>query len=150
MKTASATRSIEIDAPVEKVFAFVADPFKAMEAMDTLGRVVVSDVVTTPEGAVRSWTWTERFRLLPFNVHAKVTRQEQIANQRIVEKHSTGPVCRYTFEPVVGGTRLTYTAELARPIALLTKVQAFVTTKGKGVESDMDKFLAAIKQRLEV
>lgn|GEM_PF-4488657 len=51
--------------------------------------------------------------------------------------------------PFGNGTRLTYTAQLSRPIALLTKVQAFVTTKGKGVESDMDKFLLAIKQQLE-
>jgi carbon monoxide dehydrogenase subunit G len=149
MKASSATRSIEIDAPVEEVFAFVADPVQTMDAMDTLGRVVVSDVETTPQGAVRSWKWTERFRLVPFSVHAKVTRHEQTPNQRIVEKHSTGPVCTYSLEPSGNGTRLTYTAELARPLAMLTKVQAFITTKGKGVESDMDKFLVAIKQQLE-
>jgi carbon monoxide dehydrogenase subunit G len=149
VKASSATTSIEIDAPVEEVFAFVADPVQTMDAMETLGRVVVSDVETTPQGAVWSWKWTERFRLVPFNVHAKVTRLEQTPNQRIVEKHSTGPVCTYSLEPSGDGTRLTYTIELTRPRALLTQVQAFITTKGKGVESDMDKFLVAIKQRLE-
>lgn len=149
MDTSSATRSIEIDAPVEKVFAFIADPVKSMEAMQTLGRVVVSDVETTPEGAVTSWTWTERFRLLPFKVHAKVTRQEHIANKRIIEKHSTGPVCTYTFEPSGHSTKFTYTIELSRPIALLTTVQTFFTTKGKGVESDMDEFLVEVKRQLE-
>lgn len=147
METSSVTRSMEIDAPLDRVFAFVSDPVKAMEAMDTLGRVVVSDVMTTPEGVVTSWKWSERFRLLPFDIHATVTRQEHVPNQRIVEKHSTGPVCIYTFEPSRNGTRLT--AELARPIALLTTVQAFVTTKGKGMESDMGKFLGEVKQQLE-
>lgn len=149
MTTSSVTRSMEIDAPPEKVFAFVSDPEKAMEAMDTLGRVVVSDVVTTPDGAVTSRRWSERFRLLPFEIHATVTRQEQFPNQRIVEKHSTGPVCVYTFEPSGNGTRLTYTPELSRPFALLTKMQAFITTKGKGMEHDMDEFLAEIKQQVE-
>ncbi len=149
MKTSSATRSIEIEAPLEDVFAFVADPVKAMGAMQTLGRVIVSDVETTPEGAVSRWMWSERFRFLPFGIHAKVTRQQHIVNQRIIEKHSTGPVCTYTVEPSRNGTRLTYTVELSRPIALLTKVQAFVTTKGEGVERDMNAFLVAIKQQLE-
>ena len=71
MDTSSATRSIEIDAPDEKVFAFVADPVKSMDAMQTLGRVVVGDVEATPEGDVTSWTWSERFRLLPFNVQPR-------------------------------------------------------------------------------
>lgn len=108
MKTSSVTRSMEIDAPLDRVFAFVSDAVKAMEAMDTLGRVVVSDVMTTPEGVVTSWKWSERFRLLPFDIHATVTRQEHVPNQRIVEKHPTGPVCIYTFEPSRNGTRLTY------------------------------------------
>jgi Polyketide cyclase / dehydrase and lipid transport len=120
-----------------------------MKAMSTLGSVVVSDVETTPEGIVRSWTWTERFRLLPRDLHATVTRREQIANQRIVEKHSTGPLCTYTFEPSGNGTRLTYTAELSTPIPGLAEVLAFVTTKGKGIGSDMDEFLGEIKRQLE-
>jgi carbon monoxide dehydrogenase subunit G len=149
MRTSSVTRSVDIDASVEQVFALVSDPAKAMAAMDTLGRVAVSDVVTTPAGAVTSWKWSEHFRLLPFRIHATVTRQEHVPDQRIVEKHSTGPVCIYTVEPSGHGTRLTYTAELARPLALMTKVQAFVTTKGKGMQRDMDTFLGEIKRQLE-
>lgn len=149
MTRTSVTRSVQIDAAPEKVFALVSDPVKAMGAMDTLGRVVVSDVVTSPEGAVTRWKWSERFRLLPFEIHATVTRQEHLPDHRIVERHSTGPMCAYTVEPSGNGTRLTYTAELSRPLALLTKVQAFITTKGKGMESDMDKFLAEVKQQLE-
>lgn len=78
-----------------------------------------------------------------------MTRQEHVPNQRIVEKHSTGPVCIYTFEPSRNGTRLTYTAELARPLAFLTAVQTFVTTKGKGMESGMEKFLGEVKEKVE-
>ncbi len=149
MKTSSATRRIEIDAPIDSVFALLADPVKSMGLMPTPGRVVIRDVATDPAGVITSWAWSERFRLLPFNLHAKVTRQEHIANRRIVEKHSTGPVCTYMFEPSENGTLLTYTIELSRRVALLTKVQAFLTTKGKGVESDMDEFLVAVKHQLE-
>ena len=66
MTTSSVTGSIEIDAPIEEVFAFVSDPQRRIQALaPALGRsIVVSDVETSPEGVVTSWKWTTQF-LLP-------------------------------------------------------------------------------------
>jgi uncharacterized protein YndB with AHSA1/START domain len=63
--TSSATRSVEIDAPVEEVFAYVADPRRLTQAMGrALGRhVTVSDVETSPDGVVPGWSWSTRFVL---------------------------------------------------------------------------------------
>lgn len=159
MTTSSVTRSIEIDAPVEEVFGFVSDPQRRAQAMATAfdRSVVVSDVETSPEGAVTSYKWTTRFLLpftrflLPFDYHGVATRTEHIANRRIVEKHSTvtKDVDAFTFEPSGKGTRLTYNAECSSPIPLLEKLGIPLAAKGKGYGRQIENILAEFKQRIE-
>jgi len=152
MTTSSVTRSIEIDAPIEEVFAFVSDPQRRIQALaPALGRrIVVSDVETSPEGVVTSWKWTTQF-LLPLPYHAVATRTEHIANQRILEKHSTPTrdVDAFTFEPSGNGTRLTYYAQCSSPIPLLEKVGILLAAKGKGYGHQIEDCLAQIKQQVE-
>lgn len=152
MTTSSVTRSIEIEAPVEEVFGFVSDPQRRAQALATaLDRsIAVSDVETSPEGAVTSWKWSTRF-LLPFDYHAVATRTEHIANRRIVEKHSTmtRDVDAFTFEPSENGTRLTYCAECSSPIPLLERVGILVAAKGRSYGRQIEDFLAEVKQRME-
>lgn len=86
--TSSVTRTVEIDAPVEE--GFVSDPHRRTQAMArALGRrVVVSNVETSPDGAVTGWQWSTRF-VLPIDYTAKATRSEYVANKRIVDKYQT-------------------------------------------------------------
>lgn len=88
--TSSVTRNIEIHAPVEEVFRFVSDPHRRTQAMSrALKRhVVVSNVETSPDGAVTGWEWTTRF-VLPIDYSAKATRSEYVANKRIVDRYQT-------------------------------------------------------------
>ncbi|MBK9180189.1 MAG: SRPBCC family protein [Acidimicrobiales bacterium] len=148
MTTTTAASSIEIDAPVEKVFAFVSDPEKAMQAR-TRRSAVVSDIETGPDGAVTSYKWTTRFGLLHYDLHAEATVGEYVPNERIVVKHSTGPVETYTFAPSGDGTRLTYTTEISTRIPLLEKVEIFAATRGEGLQQWSDDYVAEIKKKVE-
>ncbi len=159
MTKSSVTRSIEIDAPVEKVFEFVSDPQRRALAMAAAldSNTVVTDVETSPEGTVTSWKWTARFLLpftrflLPVGYHAVATRTEHIANRRIVEKHSTvtKDVDAFTFERSENGTRLTYYAECSSPIPLLEKLGIPLAAKGKSYGRQIEDILAEVKQRIE-
>jgi carbon monoxide dehydrogenase subunit G len=95
--TRSVTRTIEIDAPVEKVFAFMADPEASMRAVPNFHDVVVSDIETSPDGVVTAYKYKARIGNLPVAIPTETTVTEYVANQRIVEKDSAGryrcPVC---------------------------------------------------------
>ena len=150
MTTSSATRSIEIDAPVQEVFDFVSNPKKLLEEAFPLNRrVTVSDIVTTPEGIVTGFKWTTRFALLPLAFNASCTRLEQIPNERIVDKYSTGDLSTYVFEPSGDGTRLTSTTEISRRIPLLDKLEVLVFMLSKRMDHALGQQLALIKQLVE-
>ena len=88
MPTLSVTRSIEINAPVEQVFEFIADPCRRMSAMSRMlkRRIAVSDVEASPDGVVGRYRFTTRFFWLPLSITATVVREEHVANSRILEK----------------------------------------------------------------
>lgn len=140
MITTSGTRSIQIDAPVEEVFAFVADPVKRLGAF-TGRSTVVSDVETSPEGVVERYTATSHLGPLP--IHG-VGTQEQIADQRVVDGTDT-----WTLEPSGTGTKLTISGGMSSRIPLLDKVMVYIATSGKGVQPNMEQWLAEIKRQIE-
>ena len=148
--TSSATRTIDIRAPVEEVFAFVADPRRQTQAMArTLGRrIAVSDVETSPEGIVTGWTWSTRW-VLP--VTARATRVEYVVDERIVNKHDTATkdVDTITFEPTQTGTRLTWRAELSSPIPLLEGLLGRIGAKGRSYGRQIQDILIEIKREVE-
>lgn len=152
MTRSSATRSIDIDAPVGEVFEFISDPRRRIQAMaPALGRhIAVSDVETSPQGVVTSWKWTMRF-VLPVDYRAVVTRTEYFPNRRIVEKHltPTKDVDAFTLEPSGNGTRLTYYAECSSRIPLLEKLGILLAAKGRGYGRQLEDILAEVKQRVE-
>ena len=88
MPTLSITRSIEINAPVEQVFAFIADPCRRMSAMSRVfkRRIAVSDVVASPDGVIRRYSMTTRFFWLPFSTTIAGIRAEHVTNERVVDK----------------------------------------------------------------
>ncbi len=148
--TSAATRSIEIRAPIEEVFAFVADPHRQTEAMArALGRsIAVSDVETSPEGIATGWTWSTRW-VLP--VTARATRVEHVVDERIVNKHDTATkdVDTITFESSLTGTRLTWHAELSSPIPLLEGLLGRIGAKGRSHGRQIEDILIEIKQEVE-
>ena len=148
--TSSATRTIEIGAPVEEVFAFVADPRRQTEAMArSLGRrIAVSDIETSPEGVVTGWTWSTRW-VLP--VTARATRVEYVVGERIVNRHDTATkdVDTITFEPTQTGTQLTWHAQLSSPIPLLEGLLGRIGAKGRSYGRQIEDILIEIKRDVE-
>ncbi|HEX8982881.1 MAG TPA: SRPBCC family protein [Ktedonobacterales bacterium] len=79
-------KSIVIDAPVEKVFAYVYDPANEPEYMT--GVHEVKDVQRLPDGR---YTYTEVSKFLGVPVDFECEYTEVIPNERIVEKvHGPG------------------------------------------------------------
>ncbi len=107
----SATCSIHIEAPVEKVFDFYKDPRKGVAAMwtDQMNeRGELLDVKTTDEGVGTYYSWAMKLpglRLEGFDVYT-----EFVPNQRITDRSSRSFVgtWTYTFGPEGSGTRLTH------------------------------------------
>ncbi len=152
MPTLSVTRSIEIDAPVERVFQLVADPCRRMSAQSRVyrRRIAVSDVEASPDGTVTSWKATTRFFFLPFSTTIAVARVEHVPEARIVEKARvwTKDVDEITLAPSGDGTRLTWRNEVTAPRALVGFL-ALTSAKGQGHERQIDDNLAELKRELE-
>lgn len=151
MGTTSTTRSIEIDAPVEKVFAFLADPEKSVLAFPMGDRVIVSKVATSPEGALLSYRETMPVTLGPlhWDMSGTVVVEDYVPNQRIVDTSSTGPIHAMTVEPSGSGTRLTFTGTVTTRVPLLDRLKVFVFTQGRGQARNMDMVLAEVKKLVE-
>ena len=90
---------ISIEAPVEKVFAFLRDPVNAWAGYP---KAEITDVKVTPEGIGT----TNRFRIAYLGITEKGTHEytEFIPNRRIGVKSLLGPFFGWTLEPEEGGT----------------------------------------------
>lgn len=152
MTTSSATRSIEIEAPVEEVFAFIADPCRRMQAQERVfGRhIVVSDVQTSPEGTITGCKVTTRFPPIPLDITLRVARREHVPNERLVEQalNLTKDRDEFTLDPTENGTRLTWHAECSSPIPFLEKLGALLSAR-KSYDEQLDDNLAEIKREVE-
>ncbi len=78
-------KSIVIDAPIEKVFAYVYDPTNEPEYMTGIHKV--KDVQRLPDGR---YTYTEVGKFLGIDVDYKCEYTEVIPNERIAEKTHGG------------------------------------------------------------
>lgn len=151
MTTTRATRSIEIDAPVERVFSFITDPVEFMAAVPPDHQAVVSDIRRDPEGVITDFRLTETSRLGPWHLdsHVDVTVQERLPYERYVERDSTGLLQTVTLERLGDGTRLTLALEVASRIPWLDKVGVFLVTGGRGMGRGVEMILTAVKEALE-
>ena len=103
-------KSVEVDAPVEQVFAYLVDPKHTPEY--TPGMYEVKDIHRLPDGHS---TYTGVARLLGLPVEFKAEQVEVIPNERIVEKsHGAGmdAITTERFERLEGGkTRVSLSSE---------------------------------------
>lgn len=152
MTTSTTTRSIEIDAPVERVFALVSDLERYMLSVPSIRRVVIGDVGTT-EGGTATYPWTTTIEIGPLHhdVRGTTTQEQLVPNQRVVYRHAMGlqTVETLSLEPLGTGTRLTFTVSLTSPMPLLDKLWILIASQAKGHAYYMDHVLAEIKRELE-
>ena len=141
---ATLTRSITIDAPVDKVFDFALDIRRLWVAKD----VALTDVDIKPEGvgtSARIYT-----HLLGFHLEAGVEYTEVVPGQRIVAKvhwFAEKPTWTFTFEPADGGTKVTAEGEWNYKVPVVGKpIEAMAV---KEHEPFVEEMLANLKTQVE-
>jgi uncharacterized protein YndB with AHSA1/START domain len=135
--------SININASVEKVFAYVTDPMTSTEWF--VGMTEVTDV--TGSGADRQSRWTYTMIGIPFHGESKFT--EYVPNQRAVTKQEGGitSIITYTVSPHEGGTKLGMDIDYTIPVPVLGKLAEKVVFKRNQREAQLS--MENIKERLE-
>ena len=143
---AKIVRSVNISAPVEKVFEYFDDPSNMLEIWPSL--LEVTDVQRTSDGVGTTYRWV--YKMAGIRLEGKAEWVEYITNERIVTKASGGGVkATYTdtFESVDGGAKFTSEVEYTVPIPVLGKLAEALVAKIN--ENEADVFMANLKARME-
>lgn len=141
---AKVERSITINAPVEKVFAYIDEPTNLLEIWPSM--VGAKDVQRLPSGGT-NFGWVYKMAGMRFEGISE--QAEWVANERMVAKTKDGIASTITwmFQPEDGGTKVTFEAEYTVPIPLLGKLaEAFIV---KVNEHEAELLLANLKARME-
>ena len=137
-------RSISINAPVEKVFAFIEDPVNFPEVWPSM--VEVKDVEELPTGG-RKYNWV--YKMLGVRLEGTTETTEYVANQRIVSKSAGGIETTFVWEllPEGEGTKLNVSMEYIVPVPVLGKLAEGLIVKLN--EREADTLVANMKDMLE-
>ena len=138
-------RTTVIDAPVEKVFAYITNPVHLPEIWPCL--VKVNDVHQMPEGTGTTYKWIYKMAGTYFEGIAKII--EHIPNQHLVVEDEGGinAIRTTTLQPVGAGTKYTLRVEYAVPPSLLGNLNGGFIQRLNECETDV--VLANLKAKME-
>lgn len=143
---AKISRSIEIDAPVERVYAFMTDPNNMPEVWPSM--VEVSNVQTKDDGS-HEFDWVYKMAGARFHGHASASEVEK--NRRVVSKNASGipSTFEYTYESLGSGrSSLKIDCEYEIPGRLLSKLgEPFLKRIN---EHEAEVLLKNVKARMEM
>jgi uncharacterized membrane protein len=141
---ATVTKSINIRAPVEKVFAYVSDPMNDPEWISSV--VEVTDV--TGSGVGQHYRW--RYKMAGVPLEGETTVIEQIPNERTVTESKGGAISTWTltFEPLDVGTKFGINIEYTIPVPVLGKLAEKLVLKRN--ERETETAMENVKDRMEV
>ena len=137
-------KSITINAPVEKVFAYLSDPNNLPEIWPSM--VEIKDVQPAPAGGY-NFGWVYKMAGMRFEGASETT--EEVPNQRTVTRSTKGIESHFiwTYQPESGGTKLTVDIEYTVPVPLLGKLaEAFIIKQN---DQEANALLANLKFRME-
>jgi len=141
---AKLTRTITINAPVEKVFGFMNDPGNLPEIWPSM--VEVKEIKPAPVGSY-NFSWV--YKMAGLRIEGASETSEFIANQRIVTKSVKGINSTFVwqYEPKDAETKLTVEVEYIIPVPLLGKLaESFIVKQN---EHEAEAMLANLKARME-
>ena len=137
-------KSIEINAPVSEVFAFMASPEHLPEIWPSM--MEVSNIEIQPDGKA-SYDWVYKMAGVRFDGHSETIEHER--DRLVVVENEKGirSKFRWSYEGRDDATRLTMEVDYEVPGAVLGKLaDPFIR---KLNEREADTMLANLKTRLE-
>ncbi len=136
-------KSIEIKAPVEKVFSFIDDPRNGPEVMTNL--IEVKDVEGSGVGSHYKWTW----KMAGLKLKGENTKVEDVPNKRIVVNSKGGieSTWTYNFESRGDVTVLDLDIDYRIPVPVLGKLAEQLLLSRNEREGETN--LMNLKERLE-
>ena len=134
-----------VNAPVEKVFDYLADPHSNVDVMP--GMVDVRDVEDPPSHVGGHFHWTYKMAGIKFDGETKILEWEK--NRRVVTETKGGIRSRWTFsyEPAVPGTKMTVAVEYEVPVPVLGKLAEAIVRRQN--EKELELMFSNVKARVE-
>ena len=138
-------RTIEIKAPVQRVYDFLTQPANLPSIWPNM--VSVTNVVSQGGGA-HSFDWVYKMAGVHFNGHASTEEVQPAKLVRVKNQGGIPSTFRWSYQGLNGGnTRLTVEVEYNIPGAVVGKIAEALVTKIN--ERDMDTLLANLKDLME-
>jgi ligand-binding SRPBCC domain-containing protein len=141
---AKTTTITKINAPVERVFAYISEPTNQVEIWPSL--IEVKDVERLPGGGY-SHSWV--YKMAGVRMTGSTRTTEFVPNSRFVEVTEGGVSSTITwrFEPEDGGTRLVVETEYTVPVPVLGRMAEALIVKMNQREAEL--IMANLKARME-
>jgi uncharacterized membrane protein len=140
---AKLTKCVTINAPIEKVYSYVSDSTNLPEIWPSLQEV--KNFKKLPDGRTTdSWT----YKMTGIKLKGTTTT-EYVENKKVKSKTEGGVKSTqiWTFEPVDGGTSVTFEVEYAIPIPVLGNLAETIVVKMN--ENEGNAIMANLKSRME-
>jgi uncharacterized membrane protein len=136
-------KSVHVDAPLERVFAYLRDPMSNLEWLP--GMIKVTKV--SGEGVGARFRWV--YRMAGIALEGESTALEFVPNERFVTESKSGILSTWTwdFASKDGGTKIDLTVDYVVPIPVLGKLAEAVVVKQN--ERVLDTALENVRSRME-
>jgi uncharacterized membrane protein len=141
---ATVNKSITINAPIEKVFKYSAEPSNLPEIWPSM--IEAKDIHPLPNGG-NKFRWV--YKMAGIRIEGISEDTEFIPNQRSVSKTEGGVESEIIWEYQSEGeaTKVTFSAEYTVPIPLIGNLaEAFIVKQN---ENEAETILANLKARME-
>lgn len=137
-------KSIFINAPLEKVFAFMAEPGNLPEIWPSL--LEIRNVRPLPNGGY-CYDWT--YKMAGLRIQGQSETTEFVKDQRIAARNEVGIPSTFvwTYQAEEGGTRATVSIDYAIPTAVLGKLAEPIVHKFN--EKEGETILSNLKACME-
>lgn len=141
---AKVKKTITINAPVEKVFAFMAEPTNLPSVWPSM--VEVRDLQPSPGGG-HNFGWV--YKMAGMRIEGASETTGYVLNERVVTRSTKGIQSKFvwTYTPEGGATRLAVEVEYTVPVPLLGKIAEAVIVKQNEREAEI--LLSNLKARME-
>ena len=138
-------RSIFLNAPVEKVFDYMADAHANVEIIP--GMVDVRDIEETPNHVGTHFRWTYKMAGIKFDGETTVVEWEQ--NRKVVTDSKGGIRSKWsmTYGAEASGSKLSIVVEYEVPVPVLGKLAEIVVRRQN--EKELELALSNVKAHVE-